>query len=584
MFEPDIQVHDQPETESTSSPLSTSEPKRKYVRRNIFSSNNRPPPTPAIEHSQRFSATEATEALSKHRNLETSTLIPLPTTLISRDAIVAPIGSKVGKHSQHKYAEVYNYTNFPVRLNPHPSGALHIIDVEAFCQNANIPPELALSTFTDTLGHGESNERRHGWRPMGNIYNIYGPNVSGASARGVCAPGRGCQFLRDQDKSRLKSEEEMSDSDGRQRYAGAFKEAIETCISQSEIARTIVKYRAIMLDPCPFKDCVGGKPELIKPAGSSHAFVLCSLRETYEVESFRHRQTIVSEEVDLALLQRLLDGKGLTRAEEASLNWPQGCSTYLGSSSRVEYCPFIHIDATGRPVSGQIIPLDCDTVSFRYKSALHPFRFAVLRTGTCNHPFGSSTMSIAARVRVVETSERITQWGGQPTASRVAKTIASNHFGNVQQALGDSGVTLQNIQDVLANKQRIKNPEGLGWDGLMEAYKTEQLLPAKERYVHLAAVNSSIVSPSNGKQLHYAILFSHAMAEALHRDGAHLQMDTTFPFKRGQEEELKEFKIGAMGTSTGRFRIHLRVFMNVHTTEAFRQVFESIFHSIEEVT
>jgi hypothetical protein len=86
----------------------------------------------------------------------------------------------------------------------------------------------------------------------------------------------------------------------------------------------------------------------------------------------------------------------------------------------------------------------------------------------------------------------------------------------------------------------------------VEAYETEQSLPAKDRYVQLATVNPSIISPSNGKQLHYAILFSQSMAEALHRDGAHLQMDTTFPFKRGQEEELKEFKIGAMGTSTGR--------------------------------
>jgi hypothetical protein len=74
---------------------------------------------------------------------------------------------------------------------------------------------------------------------LGNIYEIYGSTVSGSIARGVCAPGRGCQFLRDRDKSRLKKEE-LNEGDGKQRYAGEFKEAMETCISQSEIAKTIM--------------------------------------------------------------------------------------------------------------------------------------------------------------------------------------------------------------------------------------------------------------------------------------------------------------------------------------------------------
>jgi hypothetical protein len=34
--------------------------------------------------------------------------------------------------------------------------------------------------------------------------------------------------------------EELNEGDGKQRYAGEFKEAMETCISQSEIAKTIM--------------------------------------------------------------------------------------------------------------------------------------------------------------------------------------------------------------------------------------------------------------------------------------------------------------------------------------------------------
>jgi hypothetical protein len=151
MFESDIRVQDESEDEATITPPSTSKPKRQYTRTNISSSNNRPPPDRETEQSQRFSVSAATEALSTHRNLETSAPIPIPTTIISQNATAAAKGSKVGKHPRHKYAEVYHYTSFPIRLNPHPSGALHIIDVEAFCKSANITPDLALSIFTDTV-------------------------------------------------------------------------------------------------------------------------------------------------------------------------------------------------------------------------------------------------------------------------------------------------------------------------------------------------------------------------------------------------------------------------------------------------
>ncbi|GAA5854322.1 hypothetical protein JCM5353_003805 [Sporobolomyces roseus] len=578
---------DNPPSKNTSSSSSRDSPSR---------------PNSSLPPIVRYSATQVTTSLyAEWAGLPFET-IPLPSTLLSFSSTPAPRGSKVGRESGHKFAVALYHSQLTHHAGPHPQGALHIYELTDFFTKYKISKNEALKMWTDTFTHGEA-EPRHGLRELKNIYVIFGPQgVEGRSSIALCGAIQCCEFMSGRDQSIIRAEQERG-QDGLQGYAGAFRASVERACAESIIARTVVSPMSgrrvpnarthespetLKTDAAYSKIKVSFSGSIVleltlplMQSRSGEKYLGCSTSDWYDMPS-SHRHLPLPD-VDVPLFERLLAGGVLTADEALSSGLPQdSCTFFTNSSSKIERCPFPHVRHDGLPVYGEVIQQACSTVTQRYTSETMPYRYGILRRGVCSHPIPSPQLSISARINICMTADAIERSGGDPTTTRVKNVVNLTDASGLQLGLGHGGITNQNIQAVLTVKAKVQNPEGQGWEGLIDRCLKEELGPIQNRYIHFVRSCPGIVS--RGVELKFAILFDCSMIESLHVDGGHVQMDTTFPFRRGKECNLKEWKWGAMGITTRQFRTFFRVLMNVHSEEAFLFVFETAAPLIKNVT
>ncbi|GAA5977546.1 hypothetical protein JCM5350_004731 [Sporobolomyces pararoseus] len=535
----------------------------------------------------RYSAGQAALAWHESRS-DKQSLTSLPSSTLALPNLQQTRG-RVTKNATSGYVQVFEYNLPATRYPPHPEGALHIVDLTEYCKKEQCPADVAHARWVKDLAHGERSQEtstRTGLRYIKSIRNIYVPKpgqvgVEGKVAFGVCGGLKVCEFTTDDFIAKLKAEE---DSGSGPTLIGEREESIRN-EEAVLITKTISEYLSLLANKCPAMESEGkrcpGKPKLFSETlnGVEKIFVGCDLADHSDLPE-KHRRLDEPDGIDFDLLQRLVSGERLTPEEvEQSGLTGRSCHTVANSSSHLVHCTHPHI-RDGRPVLGRMRQFYCETVHRRFVSPeSNPYRFAILRTGICRHPFANSNLGVAGRLNVLAASEQIREAGGKPTTTGVRQVFDGGE-GSIS-AIGYAGIVDQNVRNVLTLDSRRRPQEGNGWEGLCHMVRRDQEQPIEERYAHCATIVPSIRSETGDQsQLHYAILFTKSMIDSIHRDGAHLQMIATFPFGSNKADGLKEFKIGARVGG----QVFARILLNVQTKEAYSEIFPKFFDLVEKVT